>query len=244
MNVLIVGNSHAGPLRRGLNALQPQHASTDCRIRIWPLAGGHVLARPFFVEADGRARLTHPAITAPFKVLPPMAQVFDSYGFSGPLHTARVFRHPDWQRFDLNVPADGAPVSSALMRRLALDDQGPMLQLIQIFLRRRLPVFVVESPRPFRHHAAVARLGSRKVAQIDLAYRTTIKRWLADHGVPCIEVPADTVDADGFTLDAFRHENPSDEHHGNPAFAQKMMQKIFAALKLEVQDPPVADAAQ
>ena len=158
-----------------------------------PLGGGHLATEPFFADRGDHADVTLPEYRRQFDRLPRADDPPDMiYGVSALLHPVRVWRAPAWQDFapaDMALP-DRAPVSSGTVRRLALDDQTPMLELVALLRRIGRHVFAIEAPHPFRHHPALRRTPAAVVMRVDRLYRTTLRAELARLGVPVVDVPA------------------------------------------------------
>ncbi|WP_165361412.1 hypothetical protein [Lichenibacterium ramalinae] len=243
-DVLVFGDSHTAALRRGQSAIETDGRWPDgLRLDVRPLGGGHLATVPFFADRGSHADVTLPEYRRQFARLPreedPEAMV---YGVSALLHPVRVWRHSDWQGFapaDLAAPpADTAPVSSGTIRRLALDDQGPMLGLVALLRRLGRRVFAIEAPRPFRHHPALRRIPAEVVMRVDRIYRDAIRAELDGLGVAVVGVPDRCLDGDGFTLEALGQT--ADPHHGNEAYGTIMMTEVLAHLAGDVTRPPSA----
>ncbi|HJV68285.1 hypothetical protein [Ideonella sp.] len=226
MKVVIIGDSHTAQLHRGIQALQAEDAPAlhgqEWIVR--PLGGGHLLPFPFF-----RARADHIAITQPeyrknIHRLPLKSHPDARWhGVSGALHTARVFRHADWARHALpGMDGPGIPVSGSLLGRLVDDDQRHVMALLIAMQSLGMNPFVIEGPRPFRHHPAIPTVGAHRVIAIDSFFRERMKGWLAAKRIPVAELPQDVFDEDGFMRDELRNRL-DDPHHGNAAFGRRMI---------------------
>ena len=232
--VLVFGDSHTAALRRGQIAIETDgHWPEGLRLDLRPLGGGHLATTPFFADRGTHAEITLPEYRRQFARLPraedPDALV---YGVSAPLHPVRIWRQPDWQAFapaDLAPPPAGTtPVSSGMVRRLALADQGPMLDLLALLRRLGRRVFAIEAPRPFRHHPALRRTPAATVLRVDRLYRDAIRAELDGLGVAVVGVPDRCLDPEGFTRAALGQ--PGDPHHGNEAYGAIMMAEVLAHL--------------
>src|SRR4051812_12102238 len=113
MRYVITGDSHLGALQAGVHVLKRIDARH--RIQFAPLGRGLHFASRFFERK--RAHLTMlPAEfrrhtrSLPLRDAPPGPDC--SYVLCAPLHTSRLFREPDWQRFDPpGMDAGAAPIS-------------------------------------------------------------------------------------------------------------------------------------
>lgn len=243
-DVLVFGDSHTAALRRGQIAIETDGLWPDgVRLDVRPLGGGHLATEPFFADRGTHAEVTLPEYRRQFARLPREEDPDTlAYGVSALLHPVRLWRQPDWQAFapaDLAEPPAGtAPVSSGTVRRLAFEDQGPMLGLVALLRRLGRRVFAIEAPRPFRHHPALRRVPAKVVLRVDRIYRDAIGAELGKLGVGIVAVPDRCLDGEGFTLEAFGQ--PGDPHHGNEAYGAIMMAEVLAHLGVAVTPPPSA----
>lgn len=232
MKILVTGDSHTGPLQRGIELLKREKAAclASAELVVRPLGGGHLLPTPFFKTKAGRIEITQPEFRTRMERYPPpdVADV-DFHAISAPLHTARVFRHEQWRDHALAGEGAGIPVSDALLRRLVDDDQRYVMAFLQALVELGLRPFAIEGPRPFRHHPTVAVVGAEKVMRIDRFYRERMRGWLDAQGIPHVDVPADLVDADGFMRDEMA-KDVSDAHHGNERFGARMVEAMVAQM--------------
>ncbi len=111
-----------------------------------------------------------------------------------------------------------------MLRRVILDDQQYILDLIDIFVRTKTEVFVIEAPRPFRHHPALKQIRPAVALAVDRAYRAVMRAEFAARSVPVVSAPAATIDDKGFTREEYGR--PNDPHHGNMQFGRLMMLEI------------------
>ena len=244
-DVLVFGDSHTAALRRGQIAIETDGQWPGAvRLAIHPLGGGHLATEPFFADRGSHAEITLPEYRRQFARLPREEDAPETvFGVSAPLHPVRLWRHPGWQAMapaDLAaMPEGAAPVSSGIVRRLALADQGPMLALLALLRRLGRRVFALEAPYPFRHHPALRRTPATVVMRVDQIYRETIRAELDRLGVAVVGVPERCRDAEGFTQDAFGQVG--DPHHGNAAYGGVMMAEVLHHLGHAVSSPdPVA----
>jgi len=233
----------------------------DYRIDIRPLGGGDTLKKPFFVDNGDFAEITNNKhqkwikklsfsenihrlfniyvfnffFQKRIKRLPFSEQQehYDYYVISGPLHTVRIWRRRAyWKKYTPFIPyGNQIPVSTGLLRHVVRQDQRYVMQLIELLTREGVNVFVVEAPKPFKHHPILKWVNPGVISYIDGFYRKLMREWLASKGVPVINVPSDCYDADGFMLEKFRHENPSDPHHADKEFGAIMIREIIEFVK-------------
>lgn len=234
MKILVTGDSHTGPLQRGLDLLKRESAAKLAahQIVIRPLGGGHLLPYPFFKARADHIEITQPDYRSRLERLPvPDVPGVDWYGVCAPLHTARVMRHEQWRNYaPEGVGGDGIPVSKALLARLVDDDQRHVMALLKAMIALGMRPFAIEGPRPFRHHPAIAVVGAERVTHIDRFYRARMLAWLDAEGIPVVRIPADLVDEEGFMLDDMR-KDISDAHHGNERMGARMIEEIVARME-------------
>lgn len=231
MKVLITGDSHTGPLKSGQNLLiskgeWPQRI--DLTIR--PLGNAKFFPTPFFVDKGDYAEIRNLTYRKQLERLP-LLEIANSdtiYGLSGPLHTSRVLRNSAWSNF---VPSqfalNEAPVSNALLHQTILDDCQYLLKLIDIIVRARKKLFVIEPPRPFKHNKSLKVIRPEVFSYVDGYYRDFIKQELKLRNIPIISVSPDCYDESGFMLECYRSPKEHDMHHGNAQFGELMMKKIL-----------------
>lgn len=227
--VLILGDSLTVALNQGYRQLKSAGtipAGVDLSIR--PLCGGAFLKTPFFVEKEGVAHMVADEAVKNFPQLP-LPGENPIYGFCGSLHTTRVLRGIDWSN---HAPAEVAtsevPISSALFEAIVEDDQKYILAFLDVLLGSGARLFVIESPRPFRHHPMFACARPEVLLHVDRAYRNFVRRELDRRNVPVIAVPEACIDPQGAMLDVYKHPNEKDFHHGNEAFGALMMAEVVA----------------
>jgi hypothetical protein len=227
MKAFITGDSHIAMLKRGLTALVEENnaALQHHSILIGRLGGGHIFPTPFFLEKDGYAEITNPIFRKNMKRLPPEGVAPDWIGWSGLLHAARVWGHDFRERSPWPINT-GHTISENTLLRGIKDDVRYQLDLLDI-LQKSVRVFVIESPRPFRHHPAIAMNGANKVMHIYHIYRDWVLKELENRSVPAVGIDPEWVDSEGFMDPIFRSSLPRDNHHGNSDFGRLMLLRIL-----------------
>ena len=233
--VFVIGDSHTGALQRGLDLLV-QRRPEDARLaalRVKPFGPAHLMCEPFFERAGSSLAMLPPAFRqrVPRIPTPDVAPgTRPLHALCAPLHTARVFRSLDWQRFDPpGVDAGGAPVSAAMMARLVDDDQRHVKDFVEALQAIELPLVVMEPPRPFAHHPTVQAVGAAKVVAIDAFYRGRMRAWLAGRGIGVVDIPPESVAPDGLMHAEYRNPSDEDQHHGSPQFGAIMIDRLLAS---------------
>jgi len=227
---MITGDSHCGALKHGHTTLVREGQALQAEIDVRFLGGGHLLPTYFFEDRGDHAEITEPEYRAQCTRLPPAGEPLDFLGLSGPLHTVRLW-YKDWSAHTpWAVPAGpGKPplhlLSDALVAEIIDDDTREMLRLLEV-LQRSVKVFVVEPPRPFRHHPGLKRHGAERLMALHTRYRAQMVAKLGALGVPIVGIDPDWVDADGYMRPEFRSTRENDPHHGNLEFGRQMILRI------------------
>jgi hypothetical protein len=238
MKVLVTGDSHTGTLRKGQKAFENDGVwPHDVKLEIRPLGGGHLTREPFFIDRGDYAEITTPEYRRQFDRLPIAETGAEEivYGISAPLHSVRIWRHPDWQRFaPSSLQQFGPPLSSGLIRRIILDDQKYVLDLIGILQKAGKRVFVIEPPHPFRHHPALRTTPSELVLHLNSLYRETVRHELRAMEVPVVEMPVRLLEA-GFMREDYAQAG--DPHHGNAVYGRIMIEEILTFLRKSLGEP-------
>ncbi len=230
MKFFLTGDSHLGALRRAL--LQSGGEDTGpIAFTLEALGRGHRLRAPFFADRGDHAEILDEDFRKRVRRVPPDGPAFDRIGISGPLNTARVWRHEDFARFRPHPLGGGVPVSTGLLRAVVEADVRQTLEFVKV-VRRNVPVFVIESPWPFARHPSVARIGAEVVQHVHRWYRAYVMAELESLGVPVVDIDPAWLDDRGFMQERFRNENPRDAYHANAEFGRLMLRRVvdrFAA---------------
>ena len=236
----ITGDSHTAALRRGLDHLEAQGGDGVRReIEVVGLGNGARLTERFFRDDGTHATIIDPQYRKQVPALPrPGADPHEvAYGWSGLFHFARVWRRRTWARFRPSFHAGpGLPVSTRLLRTVVLDWLAPQLELLDVLRRVDAHVFVVESPRPFRHHPAFTWLQPEVGIALDRFCHALLRGEVERRGIGLVRIPARCVDADGFMLPEWRSDREGDPHHGNTAFGALMMREVIQYLEGPIND--------
>ncbi len=236
MKVLITGDSHTAALKLGADMLISNgELNLEYQIYMRQLGSGATFDKPFFVDRGEFAEITNELHKKRIKRLPLSKEQedFEYYGISAPLLTIRLWGDKQyWTKFTpFSSQGDQAPISASLLRYIVLQDQIHMTQLIELLKRVGVKVFVIEAPKPFKHHPAIKIAGNKVITYVDQFYRQVMKDWLAEKGVPIINVPSACYDADGFMLETYRNDNRLDRTHANKQFGAVMVKEIISFLK-------------
>lgn len=237
MKTMITGDSHSGALKKGLDILIAQEIwPTAQEMKITRIDGANNLLVPYFVDRGDRAELIYQKYV---KSLPVTAEEghYDYYGLCAPLHASNLWRKQNyWPGFTpFADKADGdqglIPVSTALLKQAVFQEQAYTIQLLELLQRVGVKLFVVEAPRPFRHHKILSKVSPETVMYIDTFYKNLIKEWLTSKDIAIIEVPNECYDEEGFMLDQFRGRSETDMLHGNEEFGVLMIHEVLKFLQ-------------
>lgn len=234
---MITGDSHTAALQTGLDVLIAQENwPKEQEIKIKRIGGANNLLIPFFIDRGDRAELIYRRHVKRLPVAEEDGQ-YDYYGFCGPLHASNLWRRqghwPSFTPFARKVEGnrDLAPVSTALLKQAVFQEQSHTMQLLELLQRVGTKLFVIEGPRPFRHHRILSKVSPETVIYIDTFYKNLLREWLHSKDIPIIEVPNQCYDEEGFMHDKFRVPAENDMLHGNEEFGALMMQEALKFLQ-------------
>ena len=224
----MTGDSHLGALRRAMLQWQVTPGDVDLTgVDIRALGRGHLLRSRVFEARADHAEIIDSEYRQRVARVPPAGPAFDLIGMSGPLNTARVWRHEDFARLAPYPMRGSRPlISSGVLRALVEDDVRQSLEFIKV-VKRNVPVFVVDAPWPFGRHPAVELAGRDTVQYIHRWYRAYVIAELDAMDVPVVEIDPACVDAQGFMNKKFRNENGRDLYHANASFGEVMWRQIM-----------------
>lgn len=226
---LVIGDSHVATLKRGLDQLPPAQVADDV-LDIVGISGAQLI-EPFFMIEDGVARITLPGLAGRIPRLPLETGV-DAYFWSGLFHFAKIWRDPTWMRFrPWQVAGRERPVSDHVIAAKLFAWFPQQLAAVEVLRRSGVPIYALESPRPFRHHPCLRAIRPEIVAGVDRVCQRIMHDHLVRLDVPVLRIPQDSQDADGFMLARWRHDKPDDSHHGGVAFGIAMVQRILDTLR-------------
>jgi len=165
MNIFITGDSHAAALKHGMDMLINQNAwPSNHQVYIKPFGPGGGLKKPFFTDSGCCAEITNARYAKRIKRLPLAIDegCYEYYGISGSLFGVTLWRLPQhWSNHAPLISQGGkAPLSISLLRHVILQNERYVIELIKLLTREGVKVFVIEGPKPFRHHPAINKLGA------------------------------------------------------------------------------------
>ena len=228
MAVVIVGDSHAGTLRRGQDDLiEAGHAGMVAQILIRPLGRAEVRNQPFFADRGDHLEITLPEYRENVERLPMPGAERARIGLSMPLWPTRLVWPLVKARHGFSpVPPDWTPITRSLFRRLVIEDQRQVLALVDRLKALGTDPFVVSGPGLFRHHpiTSVGRPGL--TLELDREFRRLVTAELAARGVAVVDIPPQCLDDDGYMRAEFRHRRPHDLIHASREYGQLMLKRI------------------
>ncbi|MCW3477439.1 hypothetical protein [Limobrevibacterium gyesilva] len=243
VRVLMIGDSHVGALISAHRRMRRLGGSLPANIafEFSYLGNGFHFSHSFFELHEATIRFTHPEFAAnlgrDLRLDAIARQEGVVFGLSMGLHTARVFRDPQWTRhvpWDLSANLPGQPVSSDVLNAIIDQDSQYIVAFYRAMQSLEIPFFVVAAPPPYRLHNCMSLYGIAPeiIVQVDRAYRTRISGILRQAGIDCIHPPREVIGEDGFIKAEFRAGIPEDDpHHANADYGQIMMQQAFPVVE-------------
>lgn len=228
--IIITGDSHLGPLRRGQDLLAP---SLRDRITFWPLGKGGALRRKchIFDEAAQTLQTTPRAWRNRVFSKEDMAAVGDDaiLAVSLPMNTSRILRDYSWETHaPWHLARDEVALSDRMIRDMIDGDSIHALNMVRDLARIWPRTAVIEAPRFFTNasYLTVKRLDICR--HVDAAYRTRVRSILAEAGIDVIAQPDRTIEKGGTTALPFDHPDPQDDHHANDAYGKLALEDVIA----------------
>lgn len=230
MKLLITGGSHVASLRDGWQLLREAGAApSDVEVDFVPLGGRLAGSGRFFERRGDGIVVTNERFRLRIARFSRQDTPYDAIGLSTPFHSRGVWLATEWSTHALHPAPEGRQtVSRALLRRAVRDHNGQLVEFLALLREIGFDAFAIEGPKPFRHNPEIALAGHATVRAIDAEYHRTTLENLRERGIAAVCVPAQTCDADGCTLDAYRHERPNDTHHANAAHGALLMREVLA----------------
>ena len=239
VRLLITGDSHCGVLKNAHASLVRDNQAPQAHFDVRALGAGRFMPTRFFEDRGDHVEIIEPEYRERFERLPPPGEAFDFLGFSGPLHSVRLWYLNDWRSHTpWATPGKAGPepthlLSEAVLRKIVEDDTREMLCLLGL-LQRHVKVFVVEPPRPFRHNPSLQRFGAERLMALHRRHHAQVSEQLAALGVPVVGIDPTWVDEEGYMRPEYRSKRDDDPHHGNLDFGRQMVARIDAFARAAV----------
>lgn len=235
MKVLITGDSNTGALKRAQTLLVEQNQwPDDIEMEIVQIGRSGVFYTEFFIDQRDHVEIVKMEKHNRISRLPriPSSSESELYGICAPFFSSRIWRNEDWARFaPITIAKSEFPISKGMFRQIVLDDKQYVLSFIDTLQRVGAKLFVVEAPRPFRHHQAFDAIPKATIAYVDQAFREVIREELDARSVPVVSIPSECYGEDGLMLDVYHSDAEGDVLHGNAEFGRLMLQGILVLLK-------------
>lgn len=234
--VLLAGNSHIVALRTA--------AHRRGGVRAFLLGHGRYETASFSERSGAGVRLTAPDYQENLHRSTGLATITPGQGAWGFLlvnHTARIYQHPCWRRFEpAAVARKGChPVSEAAVHAMVVEDHSGVRAFFEQLRDAGVDFFAISGPPPRRDHHAIAEGTRPEVVQhLDRFARGVWASWLAAAAIDVIDPPQESVDDEGFLLPQYARERmrngERDPHHANEQYGDLMITKIQAYLGCRV----------
>ncbi|MDD5271360.1 MAG: hypothetical protein PHU14_01450 [Methylovulum sp.] len=236
MKAIIIGDSHTAALKLGADILKGQEDwPSEYQVEVERLGGANSMVNPYFIDRGDYAEIINEKQAKNIQRLPFVEEGSQCayYGFSGPLHASRLWRRQmNWPNFTPFAPkGNQAPISTGLLKHVVFQEQIYTMQLVELLKRVGIKLFVIEAPKPYRHHRILEKVSPDIISYIDRFYKNAMKDWLESKGVPIISIPSHCYDADGFMYDTFRNEALDDGLHASKEFGALMINEVIKFLK-------------
>lgn len=225
IDITILGNSQCVAMKNAIDDMNRRGEQQDpFSIKVRPIGSGAELLEDFFEQDSDRvitkSKYYH---SVEFSASDNGAYI----GVCAPLYSLSISTNRGWREFSYSGDLrKKRPVSNALLRVSVLESQRYMLNYIEALRNIDLNVFVIEGPRPFRHHKATEYLSPEIVIELDRRYREIICDHLREIKIPIVEVPGHCIDDIGFTKSQYRLEKEGDQNHGNVDFGRIMIDEV------------------
>ena len=223
----VFGDSHVSPLHRGKQTLNEAMAQANIDADFYVRQAPNW--RNVRINQVGKGLRLRAVCTWEQPLNYTINQPDDVYVFSGPLHTAGLWRELAWREFCPWRIAEKFPnhhpVSDGVIEHMAEQHSGKTLEILKQVKDRGYMILVAEPPKPLKKGPQVDAIEPGVVIAVDQVYRRYIGARLNDMGIPVIPIP-DFTHEDGFTPDLYSDERPDDTHHGSTEFGAVMMKQI------------------
>ena len=227
-HIILTGDSHLGPLKRGMMLDRGIEAAT---VTFWPLGKGAGARQAFFdVGAEGvttHFRSWHNRTYTPDAMaeISPDAVLVVSL----PMNTSRILRDYSWHSHaPWRLAKEEIALSDAVVSALIEQDSQYAVEFV-LALKKIWPrTAVIEAPRFFRNASYLESQRFEVCRYVDQLYRAQVGDRLGAAGVDVIAQPRETITVDGATDLAYDHENPDDDHHGNAHYGLAALRAVLA----------------
>lgn len=225
-NILLVGESHIGAVKRGYNE-EPERFPW---MSFASLGKGRIATTRFFEVDETKERvliISEHWNKLEFSKLD--KDVPDLLVLSLPINTSRILRDVSW---DTHVPwrlrqsDHETPLSDAFVNRLIDQDSGYAIDYTVALAELGMNVAVLEAPRFFEDAGYLKHCRLDVIQFIDKLYRQRVVDRLGEKGVGVIPQAPHTISDMGATKMEFDNERQGDVHHANLVYGQIVLEQI------------------
>lgn len=229
-HIILTGDSHLGPLRRGLDSIASKHQN---RFTFWPLGKGAAVREKCHKFDSATQVLT--TISRSWRNRVFSSETIASEGIdvnvviSLPLNTSRILRDYSWDTHaPWSISRDETALSDAMVDEIIAGDAIHALNMAFDLVKIWPQTAVLEAPRFFSNASYLEGKRIDVFTYIDTIYRKKIRNILNDAGVNVISQPDITITEDGTTALEFDHDDPTDDHHANDSYGKLALEAILA----------------
>lgn len=235
MKLRVVGNSHVGALKRGLDRALTQQPTRFESVEVFPIVRAKLELEPFSRQVGNAVELTDPQSRSHLSTRAGVDKISDgAWGVCMGLHNVVLLRDPFWDR---HAPAwianeDEIPVSDSLCQAIVLAGQEHVRAFVLQLQDAGIPAFLIASPPLRRDHPSVAERRAAVPLEVDRLARESLIAFAAQHGIPFVEHPTSSVAEDGFLREEYRSRivranGSQDRAHANADYGALMMRRVI-----------------
>lgn len=239
LHVHISGDSHSWILSRGAAGLAAEgQAPPERDFSMEPMGRGALLLERFHRVVDGDLQVIEKGDANRFRSFPGregdvVCGICSTFG-APRVVTVCMTADPA----PAGLAAEGVPVSEAFLLEVFRRTAEHLFEFFDTVRTRGIPLFVIEGPCRFPGSRAFHGIRLGQAIAVERRYRAYLRGEFARLGIPDITLPAHCVGADGLMLPVYLSTKQDDFVHGNIAFAEVMLRRVYA----HVADPDWVDA--
>jgi hypothetical protein len=234
--VNIIGNSHAGALRRGLALLDDTEQDSFEIIG----SAAHFERTAFFKPCPEGVVIIDPDLArrVEWKYGTPVISARTNWGFCFG-HLGFLFKVRPWKLYTTTIGVDTQEqgkqlVSTGVVRAYAQNVFAHVLEFLACAALANISFTVILGPPPRRNNLAIINSGAplEQILLIDRIGRRVLSDKARALGAPVVDAPPESLDADGFLkseLCAPASNGREDNNHANAEYGKLMMCRIATA---------------
>lgn len=235
MKLRVVGNSHVGALKRGLDQAIKEQPSHFDQIDVFPIVRAKLELEPFSRRSDNGVELIDDHARTNLRERMGVDRIEgDVWGVCMGLHNVVLLRDPFW---DQHAPAwiarpEETPVSRALCTAIVEAGQHHVQAFLLHLKEAGIPTMVVAAPPLRRDHPSVANRRPEVPREVDRLAREALAGFAAEHDLPFVQYPDESLADDGFLREEFhssivRASGAPDLAHANQQYGTLMMRRVI-----------------